>query len=229
MRFYDAQDHFTKRLVTAQIPLKDGRVERSTPPVRSLVLTPGELFPDRLRRTAGALSTINGSYFLGVAGVLERSRDHHTPNTMREHPACPSEIPARLLLLAFGRFRNNDNPRIQRMKLYNSPHHAALAQGVIARKTPAQVAKYTAPSCGLYSLFGPMRNHRFMPPRSRSDESEVEALREVLKCIESALKALERSNKKREPRLKTVVVNLQVSRNMVRHFLSALGAPYPPP
>ena len=46
---------------------------------------------------------------------------------------------------------------------------------------------------------------------------------------ESALKALERSDKKREPRLKTVRVNLQVSRNMVRHFLSGLGAPYPPP
>jgi hypothetical protein len=74
-----------------------------------------------------------------------------------------------------------------------------------------------------------MRNQPFMPPRSRSDESEVEVLRELLNCIESALKALERSNKKREPRLKTVRVNLQVSRNMVRHFLSGVGAPYPPP
>jgi hypothetical protein len=63
----------------------------------------------------------------------------------------------------------------------------------------------------------------FMPPGSRSDESEIEALREVLKCIESAVKGLERFDKKREPRLKTVIVNLQVSRNMVRHFLSNLG------
>ena len=61
------------------------------------------------------------------------------------------------------------------------------------------------------------------------EESEVETLRELLNCIESALKALERSDKKREPRLKTVRVNLQVSRNMVRHFLSSLGAQYPPP
>ena len=60
-------------------------------------------------------------------------------------------------------------------------------------------------------------------------EKEIEVLRELLNCIESALKALERSNKKREPRLKTVRVNLQVSRNLVRHFLSGLGAPYPPP
>ena len=73
-----------------------------------------------------------------------------------------------------------------------------------------------------------MRNLPLMRP-SGSDEQEVEALRELLKCIESALKALERSDKKREPRLNTVRVNVQVSRNMVRHFLSSLGAPYPPP
>jgi hypothetical protein len=68
-----------------------------------------------------------------------------------------------------------------------------------------------------------------MPPRSRSDEREIELLRELLNCVESALKALEKSDEKRERRLKTVRVNLQVSRNMVRHFLSVLGAPYPPP
>jgi len=68
-----------------------------------------------------------------------------------------------------------------------------------------------------------------MPPRSRSYENEVEALREVLKCIESAIKALEGADRKREPRLRTVLTNLQVSRNMVRHFLSNLGAEYPPP
>jgi hypothetical protein len=68
-----------------------------------------------------------------------------------------------------------------------------------------------------------------MPPSNRSDEGEVEVLRELLNCIESALKALEKSDKKREPRLKTVRVNLQVSRNMVRHFLSSLGHQYPPP
>jgi hypothetical protein len=68
-----------------------------------------------------------------------------------------------------------------------------------------------------------------MPPRRRSDEREVEALRELLKCIESALKSLEQSDNKGEPRLKTVRVNLQVSRNLVRHFLSNLGAQYPPP
>jgi hypothetical protein len=92
-----------------------------------------------------------------------------------------------------------------------------------------KVQKYTAASCGFYSLFGSMRNSPFMPPRSRPDENEVEVLRELLNCIESALKALEKSDKKKEPRLKTVRVNLQVSRNMVRHFLSVLGAPYPPP
>ena len=67
------------------------------------------------------------------------------------------------------------------------------------------------------------------PPRSRSDEREIEALRELLNCVESALKALEKSDEKREPCLKTVRVNLQVSRNLVRYFLSSLGAPYPPP
>lgn len=72
-------------------------------------------------------------------------------------------------------------------------------------------------------------NLTFMPPRRRSDEREVEALRELLKCIESALKSLEQSDNKGEPRLKTVRVNLQVSRNLVRHFLSNLGAQYPPP
>ena len=67
-----------------------------------------------------------------------------------------------------------------------------------------------------------------MPSRSRLDDKEVELLRELLQCIESALKALDQSDKNREPRLKTVRVNLQVSRNMVRHFLSNLGAEYPP-
>ena len=68
-----------------------------------------------------------------------------------------------------------------------------------------------------------------MPSRSRPDDKEIEVLRDLLQCIESALKALEKSDKKREPRLKSVRINLQVSRNMVRHFLSNLGAEYPAP
>ena len=68
-----------------------------------------------------------------------------------------------------------------------------------------------------------------MPPRRLSeDERQIEALREVLKCTESALKALEKPDKKKEPRLRTVAVNLKVSRNLVRQFLSSLGAQYPP-
>jgi hypothetical protein len=44
----------------------------------------------------------------------------------------------------------------------------------------------------------------------------------------SALKALEQSDRKKS-RLKTVSVNLQVAGNMVRRFLSKLGASSPPP
>jgi len=69
-----------------------------------------------------------------------------------------------------------------------------------------------------------------MPSSRRlEDDRQIEALREVLKCIESALKALEKPDKKKEPGLRTVAVNLKVSRNLVRHFLSRLGAQYPPP